>query len=93
MEFLKYLVFLNAFLSIQICLIYTKKTVFNNNNHIDEWVIHIDGDIKSAKQFADSHDLVLVANVCKLFLFVAFFKLFFLHFKTLGWQFKRLLSF
>jgi hypothetical protein len=53
-----YLVFIVFLLTIQI---YSTKTVFNE--HIDEWVIHIDGDINSAQQFADSHDLVLIANV------------------------------
>jgi hypothetical protein len=41
--------------------IFSTKTELNE--HIDEWVIHIDGDISSAQQFADSHDLVFIANV------------------------------
>ena len=62
------LLFIVFLLTLQI---YSIKTVFNE--HIDEWVVHIDdGDINSAQQFAHSHDLVLIANVLVLEIFSFF---------------------
>ena len=74
MEFLfvKYLFFL---LLIQKNFIYSK-TVFIDNqskflvnsgvsasNNIDEWVIHLDGDLNYAHEFAKLHDLMLIGKV------------------------------